>query len=426
MLAALQGPGVYRSTDGGAHWVKSTFGILGENIHILAADIAGKLYAGTEHGMLFRSADDGNTWDSLYNVSCPIRQILISGQKVYFGTWGTGVRISTDGGNSFSSSSITSSVGVLINAMAGNPSTGTLFVGTAYGVHRTTNDGALWERVNNGLSDSSVTALFVTPTGRLYCGVVGGLVFTSSDNGTSWTEADSGLNGSYIWCFAQAMNKVFVGTGLGVYSTADSGHYWESSGLGSSSILALATAKNGHLFAGDFQGPHRSTDGGATWARLGDGFVGNSARAIGVGADGYAFVATDGNGIYRSTQKVVTSLSGQTDRVPAAFKLEQNYPNPFNPLTIIKYTVGGTRGLGLGASGVTLAVYDVLGRQVAVLVNERKAPGSYEVSFDGSGLASGVYVYRLTARQTDGGQARQTDGGQPGSFVAVRRMVLVK
>ncbi len=82
---------------------------------------------------------------------------------------------------------------------------------------------------------------------------------------------------------------------------------------------------------------------------------------------------------------------------PEVFVLEQNYPNPFNTLTVIKYTIGGTRGQGLGVSGVSLVVFDLLGRQVAVLVNERKQPGRYEVAFDGSGLASGVYFYRMTA-----------------------------
>lgn len=93
--------------------------------------------------------------------------------------------------------------------------------------------------------------------------------------------------------------------------------------------------------------------------------------------------------------------------LPSGFKLEQNYPNPFNPRTIIKYTVGGARDGGRGTSDVRLVVYDLLGREVAMLVNERKAPGSYEVAFsaaggfasggDGRPLAGGVYFYRLTA-----------------------------
>ena len=105
--------------------------------------------------------------------------------------------------------------------------------------------------------------------------------------------------------------------------------------------------------------------------------------------------------------------------VPDAIVLEQNYPNPFNPSTRIGYTVSGAGsgdwGLGSGgatnsefrnqnsdirisvASWVRLSVYDVLGREVAVLVNEQKLPGEYRVTFNAAGLTSGVYFYRLTA-----------------------------
>src|SRR5690606_35085199 len=70
-----------------------------------------------------------------------------------------------------------------------------------------------------------------------------------------------------------------------------------------------------------------------------------------------------------------------------SFSLSQNYPNPFNPITTIKYSVG-SRQLA------TIKVYDVLGREVATLVNEEKQPGVYEVEFDGSKLTSGTYFYR--------------------------------
>ncbi len=75
--------------------------------------------------------------------------------------------------------------------------------------------------------------------------------------------------------------------------------------------------------------------------------------------------------------------------IPAEFYLAQNYPNPFNPATTIYY------GVAIGGA-VTLTVYDVLGREVRELVNERHAPGSYAIEFDGSSLAAGVYVYTLT------------------------------
>jgi hypothetical protein len=84
--------------------------------------------------------------------------------------------------------------------------------------------------------------------------------------------------------------------------------------------------------------------------------------------------------------------------VPTVTRLEQNYPNPFNPVTLIKYTLGKERSEGKGDANVKLAVYDVLGREVTTLVNERQQPGTYTVQFDGSRYSSGTYFYRLKAR----------------------------
>jgi GH35 family endo-1,4-beta-xylanase len=78
------------------------------------------------------------------------------------------------------------------------------------------------------------------------------------------------------------------------------------------------------------------------------------------------------------------------DGIPESFSLGQNYPNPFNPATVIQYGI-------TESEEVKLTVVDLLGREVALLVNERKPAGRYEVSFDGGGLPSGVYLYRLTA-----------------------------
>jgi hypothetical protein len=86
-----------------------------------------------------------------------------------------------------------------------------------------------------------------------------------------------------------------------------------------------------------------------------------------------------------------TGVVGQkTGNLPAQFALEQNFPNPFNPTTVVRYQLPA-------ASNVRLVVFDLLGREVSSLVNEREGPGSYEVKFDGAGLSSGVYFYRLTA-----------------------------
>ncbi|OYV84749.1 MAG: hypothetical protein B7Z63_06465 [Ignavibacteriae bacterium 37-53-5] len=76
--------------------------------------------------------------------------------------------------------------------------------------------------------------------------------------------------------------------------------------------------------------------------------------------------------------------------MPKAFSLSQNYPNPFNPSAIISYQLPTN-------SFVTLKLYDVLGKEVETLVNERQSAGSYSVRFNGVNLPSGVYFYRLEA-----------------------------
>ncbi|HTP12576.1 MAG TPA: T9SS type A sorting domain-containing protein, partial [Bacteroidota bacterium] len=99
-----------------------------------------------------------------------------------------------------------------------------------------------------------------------------------------------------------------------------------------------------------------------------------------------------------------------TATAPAGISLQQNFPNPFNPSTTIRYTIGGARRQGSGASQVRLVVYDILGRQVAVLVNAWETPGTYTVQFDATGLASGIYFCRL----------------QSGTFVEERKLCLVR
>jgi hypothetical protein len=97
--------------------------------------------------------------------------------------------------------------------------------------------------------------------------------------------------------------------------------------------------------------------------------------------------------------------------LPTRFSLEQNYPNPFNPSTTIRYALPSRMH-------VTLGVYNLLGQKVVELVRGEKDAGLYQVPFDASGLASGVYLYRL--------QARAASGGQAGDFVQTRKLVLVK
>jgi hypothetical protein len=181
--------------------------------------------------------------------------------------------------------------------------------------------------------------------------------------------------------------------------------------------------------------------------RLTDSQIGNLKDAVLYAKNGNTFVrcaVSDGNGVYHlpslptGSIKIICNRFGFTNdsatvnvtstsnidsinfhlyrvpvgikqigsTVPSEYKLYQNYPNPFNPLTNIRYQITNNKL-------VTLKIYNILGKEVADLVNEKQSPGMYEVTFDGSMLSSGIYFYKLTCL------------GQ-GDFSEVRRMILIK
>jgi len=103
-----------------------------------------------------------------------------------------------------------------------------------------------------------------------------------------------------------------------------------------------------------------------------------------------------------STKAIVTGVNDKTPQ-PLAFSLEQNYPNPFNPTTKIKYSIPRR-------SNLTLKIYNVLGQEVATLVNEAKPAGSYEINWNANKCASGIYFYQIKS----------------GEFIKTKKMILLK
>ncbi|MDX1699929.1 MAG: T9SS type A sorting domain-containing protein, partial [Melioribacteraceae bacterium] len=122
----------------------------------------------------------------------------------------------------------------------------------------------------------------------------------------------------------------------------------------------------------------------------------------------YAYFRTAPEGEYElKVFTIITNIDdNHSDILPIKFELEQNYPNPFNPSTVIRYQIPATVGaqsLSADKSGtielqsVSLVVYDILGREIAVLVNKKQKPGNYEVNWNGGNHSSGIYFYELSA-----------------------------
>ena len=157
-------------------------------------------------------------------------------------------------------------------------------------------------------------------------------------------------------------------------------------------------------------------DADSSWI-YSDSIVGGYNRMVGTGT--YTVVCSAPSYITKTIQNVyikydsttrlniklrpIASSIGTENNVPASFSLLQNYPNPFNPSTNIKYQISYN-------SLVTLKIYDILGKELSTLVNEKQSPGIYDITFDGSKLASGIYFYKLTA----------------GNFTDIKKMTLLK
>jgi len=129
------------------------------------------------------------------------------------------------------------------------------------------------------------------------------------------------------------------------------------------------------------------------------------SNAVSGKRDTVIFQITDANGTSWNKEIILEYAK------PDVFSLEQNYPNPFNPVTTIKYSLPSPlKGEGSGVRSVSLKIFNILGQETATLVNQNQEAGFYEVKFDGSQFASGVYIYRLEA----------------GSYTAVKKMMLLK
>ena len=172
------------------------------------------------------------------------------------------------------------------------------------------------------------------------------------------------------------------------------------------SVTDLGLSGN-NIFAGTGGGVFLSTDNGSNWNAVNNGLLQLTVYSLTISGDNI-FAGTDGAGAgggvwRRPLSEMITAVETNKDNLPTEFALEQNYPTPFNPSTKISWQLP----IGIQA---TLKVYDVLGKEVATLVNEYKPAGTYELTWNAANLPSGVYFYRIKA----------------GSFIQTRKMILLK
>jgi len=379
---------------------------INEIVWSLADDNNGNLLAGTIGGHLLKSDDHGTTWEIINkNMSVGfIWSIIVNNSgKIFIGTE-KGIYYSTDNGNSFDGPVL---AGNDVRALAINGNS--IFAGTwGNGVYKSTDDGTTWTKTDNGLSPYglAVHALTVDSHSNIYAGTFGGGVYKSTDNGATWVKTSIGYQ--FIWGLAVTSDDVLYAAtyGAGVYRSTDGGNNWTqiNNGLSAKFVYSVVVDASNNVYAntwtGDVyllasnqsssaeKGNVNSTMSSSKWTSIGLGGYGVSSLIIDP-AESTVFAGTKNGSIYKLVNK--TTGVKQESNIPVKFALRQNYPNPFNPTTTIEFSIPK-------AGFYSLNVYNILGQKVAVLINSNLNSGYHKVQFNGSNMASGVYIYQLSGK----------------------------
>lgn len=397
-----------------AQWTNPDFTLTGRQILCFAKNDL-SVIAGTNSGLAL-STNNGQSWTNtggglpysnvraLLNVeSYPFNLLagMVSGR----------ISMSTDFGENFTAFPAESEQLPFladINCILERGNSSNFLAGTERGVYLLPQYYPLstWIPINTGLpsAETKVRAI-VEKDGEIFAGTNGGVYQL---NGFDWIQKNTGLTNTNITALTSFGGFLFAGTGQGsvggIYISADNGNNWTLM-LNDGWITSFLNIGS-NIFAGSFSnGVWQSTNNGNSWTQINDGLGSGAYNVLSLGSDDqYLFAGTGASSIWRRPlSQVVTDVNEDIDFQPSKFILEQNYPNPFNPSTKISWqsAVSGWQ---------TLKVYDVLGNELATLVNEEKPAGVYEVVFDAGNLSSGIYFYKL----------------QVAEFMLAKKMTLIK
>ena len=437
LLVGTNAGWIYFSADDGASWTKR--GARFEkyvSVYRIAVDSKDRLFAGaTTYGM-FLSTNNGSTWTAAGGsglASPNIFSIAINGfDHVYAGTT-YGLFVSTDNGGNWVKVNCQFSTKIIYGIAFS--SKGNIFVNAQQELFRSTNGGATWD--SKALSKSYNTMYFHLDASDNIFAYIDDTLRFSADNGETWSKRNAGLPSTTRITSIEAspQGTLFVGMANGgLYYSTNQGATWNSRSTGlrgpANEVADIVCLPNGemylnvgraHNYVGFFYedyGVFVSTNGGYAWR-----FLNTSATASAEEAS--CIVGTKDNRILAGLSHGVMIGSARSSSVEAGalsilnqYILEQNYPNPFNPSTTISYSFPKS-------ATVSLRIFNALGQEVAQLVNERKEAGYYHVTWNAT-VPSGIYFYRLQARQIDGGQAGDASTGSARGFVETKKMILIR
>jgi photosystem II stability/assembly factor-like uncharacterized protein len=306
LFAGIQYKGVYLSTNNGASWNAVNYG-LEDNINVNCLTVSGKnLFIGTDGRGIYRSNDNGASWikiDNNFNGSPTVYAIAVNGTDLYAGT-PLGIFKSVDNGDNWTKSD-------QFNDMDKIPPTfissftisGTnIYAGTlGGGVYLSTNDGTSWTQVNDGLIDTEINTMLVSEN-KIYTGTERSGIFLTTNNGSSWMPTSSGLTDSYsIRSFAVKEPNIFIGTNYGFFRSTDRGVSWIKKNNGIYNSINTIVVSGTNIFLGTAgDGIYLSTNNGDEWTPVNNGLMHTGILSLAVSGTTLFAGTAGGGGVYSS------------------------------------------------------------------------------------------------------------------------------
>ena len=233
-------------------------------------------------------------------------------------------------------------------------------------------------------------------------------VYVSTNGGCNFFRSNVNWFKGIVFSYKDSMLYGF--NDYRIYRSSNKGMSWDSVViLRKFNALEVNPDLPNILYGGDSLGVYRSTNYGGNWQLYNNAFT-PVREVIGVSKDAGSldtfFVVTKKN-VYKVWASFIMDSKNPYGEVPSEFSLEQNYPNPFNSITNVKFQIPN---VGQSSQTVTIKIFDISGKEVAILVNKKLNPGTYEIRFDAKELPSGIYFYRMQSEK----------------FTSTRKLILLK
>ncbi|HKB87511.1 MAG TPA: YCF48-related protein [Ignavibacteriaceae bacterium] len=400
---------ILTSTNQGSSWSNHTRNVIGsltqcgiEPIDSLTAFIYG--IPDWVGGSIYKTTDGGLTWYLVYNTSdYPISDVKSLNDHIIFASGGSSQSIilkSIDSGETWMETAFNNEwvKGLsLIDSSA-------IFAFTNSVIYKSTNLGAEWN-ITFQPTEAHFRDLEFTSSLVGYCagGNYSSQLHKTTDGGSSWLTYNFPTS-DFVEHLSFPSEMVGYGVTWGkVYKTINGGISWNMliSPYVSWPDIVFNDELNGWITGGT--GVYKTSNGGQTWEPE---ILHSDSHfsAFGIKRNRSLWLTGSNADIIKYTGELSTAIAEYNGtEIPREFSLLQNYPNPFNPTTRIRYDVPRE-------SRVVLKIYDVLGAEVATLINENLTPGKYTAEWNAGQFASGVYIYRMDAE----------------GFSASKKLILVK